>query len=254
MGAWGPGIFSNDTASDVRSEYRELLEDQIPDEEASQRVIASNADLDPDEQHELWLALAAAQHQVGRLDDEVRRKALAVIDGEQGLELWAEAGADALRKRRQALAKLADQLTGPQPGPKKLRRPWRHETDLVPGAVLSYTASNGQMALLRVLRIDLTREGAAPILERLDWDGTRIPAPRRLRRLKPRTRVTDYAPPRLERYRVARFRKKEPDYTDCDFEIVASLEPRPEDKDVQPAIYNYWRSLQTALEQDLAPE
>jgi hypothetical protein len=72
--------------------------------------------------------------------------------------------------------------------------------------------------------------------------------------LKPRTRITGYAPPRLERYRVARFRKKEPDYTDCGFDVVASLEPRPEDPDVQPAIYNYWRSLQTALEQDLAPE
>jgi hypothetical protein len=254
MGAWGPGIFSNDTAADVRSEYRELLEDHVPDEEATQRVIASNGVLAPEEEHELWLALAAAQHEVGRLDDEVRRKALDVIDGEQGLDLWAAAGSDALRKRRQALAKLRDQLTGPQPAPKKLRRPWRHETDLVPGVVLSYTASNGKIALLRVLRIDVDRVGAAPILERLDWDGTRIPSSRKQRRLNPRTRATEYLPPRLERYRVARFRKKDPDYRDCGFDVVATLEPRPEDQDVQPTVYNYWGSLRTALEQDLAPE
>lgn len=55
----------------------------------------------------------------------------------------------------------------------------------MPGAVLTYTASNGQIALLRVLRIDAGREGAAPILERLDWRGTHIPSVRKLRRLKP---------------------------------------------------------------------
>ncbi len=92
MGAWGPAIFSDDTAADIRGEYRELLEDQIPDEEATAQVIQEYQHLDEDEAHVLWLALAAAQAQVGRLEDHVKAAALDVIDTGRGLELWEEAG------------------------------------------------------------------------------------------------------------------------------------------------------------------
>ena len=76
MGVWGPAIFSDDTASDIRNEYRELLEDQVPDEEATQRILHRYQDLDDDEVHVLWLALAAAQQQAGRLEARVRDEAL----------------------------------------------------------------------------------------------------------------------------------------------------------------------------------
>jgi hypothetical protein len=32
VGTWGPGIFSDDTAADVRGDYRELVEDGVPDD------------------------------------------------------------------------------------------------------------------------------------------------------------------------------------------------------------------------------
>lgn len=69
MGAWGPAIFSDDTACDIRSDYRELLEDGVDDAEATRRVIAEYQHLGGDESHVLWLALAAAQSALGRLDD-----------------------------------------------------------------------------------------------------------------------------------------------------------------------------------------
>jgi len=34
MGAWGPAIFSDDLACDIRTDYRELLEDGVAGEEA----------------------------------------------------------------------------------------------------------------------------------------------------------------------------------------------------------------------------
>jgi hypothetical protein len=67
MGAWGTAVFSDDTASDIRGDYRALIEDHVPDDEATQRVIDGYGHLDPDQEHLLWLALAAAQSQVGRL-------------------------------------------------------------------------------------------------------------------------------------------------------------------------------------------
>lgn len=91
MGAWGPGIFSDDVAEDIRSDYRELLEDQVPDDEATRRIIGSYEVLDSDEEHVLWLALAAAQASLGRLDDAVKQRALDVIDHGRRLERWVEA-------------------------------------------------------------------------------------------------------------------------------------------------------------------
>ena len=202
VGAWGPAIFSDDTACDIRGDYRELLEDQVPDEDATRRIIASYRDLDEDEEHILWLALAASQSGLGRLDHDVERRALEVIDSGRGLELWEEAGPEELAKRKAALAKLREQLTGPQPARKSVRRPWRHVTDLEPGDVLSFTASNGSMALVRIARVDDHRIGAAPIVERLDWRGRTLPPESRLRRLEARVDQRPEAPSANGTFRV----------------------------------------------------
>ena len=92
MGSWGPALFSNDTACDVRGDYREMIEDGVEDAEAMRRVFEQyGEDLDdPDEGPIVWLALAHTQSKLGRLDDEVRRRALQVIEGGEGLERWAE--------------------------------------------------------------------------------------------------------------------------------------------------------------------
>ena len=173
MGVWGPAIFSDDTASDIRSEYRDLLEDQVPDEEATQRILHSYKDLDDDEVHVLWLALAAAQQQAVRLEDRVRDEALRIIDTGEGLEYWAEEaddgdGAD-LKKRKAALQALRTKLTGPQPSRKKIRRPYRPTTDLVPGDLLSYTPEQGPTLVFRVIGVESNRHFEAPVMQRLDW-------------------------------------------------------------------------------------
>lgn len=250
MGAWGPAIFSDDTASDIRGEYREMLEDQVPDEEATRRVIEAYSHLDPDEEHVLWLALAAAQSQLGRLENEVKVRALDVIDRGRGLELWEEAGPKALASRKTALARLRAHLTGSQPARKAVRAPWRHETDLQPGDVLAFTASNGQMALLRVANIDDQRVGAAPIVEWLDWSGRSTPGAWRLRRLKPRVGRSPAmgGPLRPATYRVARHRKKDADWSDSGFVRAATVPSSPADAGVQAWTYLEWRGLAKDLE------
>ena len=250
MGAWGTAIFSDDTAADIRSEYRELLEDKVPDQEATRRVLSSYRHLDDDEEHLLWLALAAAQSQVGRLDDEVKAKALEVIDSGRGLQLWAEAGDQELAKRKAVLQKLQATLTGSQPPPRTLRRPWRHVTNLRPGDVLAQTSSNGQLALFRVLRVDDHRVGAAPIMERLNWKGVSVPKTRRLRRLKV-ARLEPTSTPSPDRpavYRVAVHRKKDPDWQQCGFDLVANLPGRAGDEHIQAWSYCTWTQLQGEVE------
>ena len=253
VGAWGPGIFSDDTTSDIRGEYREHLEDQMADDEATRRVLEEWQHLiGSDEEHLLWLALAAAQWQVGRLDAQVKARAVTVIDEGLGLELWEEAGPKALSQRRAALDKLRQQLTGPAAARKTVRRPWRHVTDLRPGQVLTYRASNGQMALLRVARVDDHRVGTAPIMEWLDWSGDQIPRSRKLRRLGPRMN-SGFRPPRPMTYRVARHRKKDPDWGDLGFALLDDTAiVRSGDDQAQAWIYSQWSSMQVTLERALA--
>ncbi|NUT42750.1 MAG: MarR family transcriptional regulator [Thermoactinospora sp.] len=89
MGAWGYALFSDDTALDVRSDYRELIEDGVEDGEATQKILAQYAEIldDPDEGPVVWLALAAAQSKIGRLDAAVLTEALEILDRGIGLDL-----------------------------------------------------------------------------------------------------------------------------------------------------------------------
>lgn len=248
MGAWGPAIFSDDVACDIRGDYRELLEDGVPDDEASARIIEAYAHLDEDEAHVLWLALAAAQAALGRLDDSVRDRALAVIDEGTGLELWAEAGSKELAKRKAALAKLRDTLTGPQKRRSTVRKPWAHVTDLVPGDVLAFRLPDDRLALFRVARLDQQRVGTAPVVRRLDWAKPKLPSSRRLARLKGQP---DPGPgnPRATVLRVAKLRKKDDDWRDVGFELVARVEPHRDDASCSPRMFATWDSLRQGLVQ-----
>lgn len=249
MGAWGPAIFSDDTAEDIRNDYRQMLEDQVPDDEATERVIAAYEHLDDDEQHLLWLALAAAQSSVGRLSDDVKGRALQVIDGGRGLERWEEEGPRVLEKRKAALAKLRDQLTGPQRTRRKLRPPWRHVTDLQAGDVLALTLAGGELALVRVARIDDDRLGVAPVLSLLDWSGRSVPSDHQLRGLQ--TRYARDGSDRPMTYRPSVHRTKAPDWRDAGFEVVAKEVRQVDDGTVQPWSYCGWDVLASAVERDV---
>jgi hypothetical protein len=248
MGAWGPAIFSDDVACDIRDDYRELLEDGVEDEDASARIVEKYKHLDQDEAHVLWLALAAAQAALGRLDDSVRDRALTIIDEGTGLELWAEAGSEKLAKRKAALAKLRDTLTGPPKRRSAVRTPWAHVTDLVPGDVLAFRLPDERLALFRVARLDAQRVGTAPILRRLDWASTKLPSSRKLARLKAQL---DPGPnnTRGTAFRVARHRKKDDDWKDVGFQLVARVDPHRDDASCSPRMYTAWTGLRDGLVQ-----
>jgi hypothetical protein len=245
---WGPAIFSDDVACDIRADYRELLEDGVPDGEAAAQVVDAYDHLGDDEAHVLWLALAAAQAGLGRLDDSVRDKALSIIDDGVGLELWAEAGPTELAKRKAALVKLRDTLTGPQKRRSAVRKPWAHVTDLVPGDVLAFRLPDEKLALFRVARLDPQRVGTAPILRRLDWVKSELPSGRKLARLKAQP---DPGPTnnRGREFRVARHRKKDDDWRDVGFELVARVEPHRDDASCSPGMHTAWKGLREGLVQ-----
>lgn len=123
MGSWGPGIFSDDLAADVREEWRRAILDGGDATQASDALIARyDGQLAGDGADTVfWAGLAAAQMETGRLQPGVRDRALALIDAGGDIELWQETGEASIRER--VLRRLAEKLRGPQPAPKKLRRP-----------------------------------------------------------------------------------------------------------------------------------
>lgn len=91
MGAWGIGIFSNDTAADVREDFRGLVAAGVSAADAAARLheeygVGGDADYDAD----FWLGLAAAQHRLGHVDGEVLRRAIDIIDSEQNSSVGRE--------------------------------------------------------------------------------------------------------------------------------------------------------------------
>ena len=58
MGAWGAGLYANDSTSDVRDTYMGLLRDQLSDEQAFEKTMEQNRDfLGTDEEPLLFFAL-----------------------------------------------------------------------------------------------------------------------------------------------------------------------------------------------------
>ncbi len=177
MGAWGPAVFSDDTALDVRTTYRSALEDGLSDEAARERVLTgfARALTDPDEGPVVWLALALTQWQLGRLDPETQREAVSIIDSGRGLARWQEQGGNAVLRCQAALVKVRAQLLAPQPQLRVVRRPTPKVTDLVPGDVLARRAADGTLTLWRVLELRTSREYVSPLLVPLAYSGQTLP-------------------------------------------------------------------------------
>jgi hypothetical protein len=185
VGVWGTGLFSDDLACDVRDQYRELLEDGVEDGEATRVVLEKFAAYFEERNGIAWLALAVTQSKIGRLDPDIRNRALAVLDRGADLEVWTQENPKLVAKRRAVLEKVRAQLTGPQPPRQRLRPPKRISSGLVAGDVLA-VALPGHVALLRVVRVRTHRLGETPVLEELDFKGADVPPREVLERLAPK--------------------------------------------------------------------
>src|SRR5215470_13656360 len=145
MGTWGTDLFSDDTACDVRDEYREQIEDGVDDAEAMRATLAKfrTAFDDPECGAVCMIALAVTQSKIGRLDPGIRSQALAAIDNGADLAAWERDNPKALPKRRAVLEKARAQLIGPQPARKRLRPPRQRSCGLKAGDGLALTTPSG---------------------------------------------------------------------------------------------------------------
>ena len=122
----------------------------------------------------------------GRLDPDIRNRALDLLDRGADLEEWERESPKQLPRRRAVLEKARALLTGPQPVRKRVRPPRRVLSGLAAGDILAFVLPQ-RVALLRVVRVRKHRLGESPVLEELDFDGAEIPTGAVIERLGPKT-------------------------------------------------------------------
>jgi hypothetical protein len=178
MGIWGAGLFENDDAADLRSDYRAYLADAQSDAGATDSIArdyAASLDRLPDTTA-FWLALASVQWRMGQLDPRVKAAALAIIDSGVDLAQWEHS--PQRKKRRTVLTKLRDMLAGPMPAAKPLPKPlpvqlagWNFSE------VVGYRTAQGKYVLLHVLgyRAWSSVSARAPVVTILNWFAATAP-------------------------------------------------------------------------------
>ena len=231
MGAWGTGLFSDDVACDIRDHFRQLLEDGVEDRAATRLTLEKFGPyLEEPEGVALMIAFAVTQSKVGRLEPDIRDRALAIIEAGADLAVWERENPKLLSKRRAALENARARLTGPQPARRRLRPPKRALSGLAAGDVLALTLPQ-RLALLRVVRVRAHRLGESPVLEELDFDGTEVPARDVLERLGPRTNdPIAFAHPLSSDTRVFAFVMKRIDWQRAGFRKVETISSRAGDE------------------------
>ena len=125
MGAWGTALYSNDTASDIRGDYVDLLRRGNSNEEALKKLMEKNRYCIGDEEEEplFWYALADTLWNYGRLTPEVKEKALYFLDHpEAELARWEDEGGKYVEAWMRTLEKLKTKLLSPQPLEKKVSK------------------------------------------------------------------------------------------------------------------------------------
>ena len=140
MSSWGTGLYQNDVAEDIKIEYKDLLQRGASDDEALRTIIKSKRFMidDYDDAPHFWFALADTQWRLGRLDEDVKRIALELIDAGRSVEEWESVNPKQAKKRAEVLNALKEKLLSEQPERKKISVTRQYKCDWKLGDVYAY--------------------------------------------------------------------------------------------------------------------
>ena len=124
MGAWNASINGNDTAQDLKSEYQAAffyndVETALAKIDTYVRSMFDESD--EEEWCNYYYSLAEYMWKHGIPTEDVRARAIDMIDSGFGLEIWELEGTSTLNKRKKVLAEFRGKLLSPQPPKKKIR-------------------------------------------------------------------------------------------------------------------------------------
>jgi len=247
-------LFSDDVACDVRDHYRQLLEDLVEDSAATRLTLDKFERYLEEPDGVALIAFAVTQSKLGRLDPDIRDRALAIIAAGADLAVWEQENPKLLPKRRAVLEKARAQLTGPQPARRRVRPPKRELCGLAAGDVLALTLPR-RVALLRVVRVRAHRLGETPVLEELDFDGSEVPTGDAIERLAPRVKdPITFMHPLSSDTRFTAFVNQRIDWQQAGFQKVQTIAGRPGDEHAaMPSTGISWAELADRYRRRAAP-
>ena len=147
MGAWGPGISSNDTFADVYGEFFDSFNRGGIVTAISARLIEANKDTinDPDDSNNFWFALAKAQWDCKELDPKLLEQITRIIDSGTDIEVWRrlDANEKTLSKRKVALEKFLVTLRSERPKAKQRKKKKIPQPPFEKGDCLTFRFKNG---------------------------------------------------------------------------------------------------------------
>ena len=154
MGAWGTGVLSDDLVCDVVGSYKELFNRGGSPAQIRQQVLQAYAESirDPDEGPLVWIAVAKAQWDCGRLEPSVLQKIREIVNGGSGLDRWAEQGPKLLNQRKLALRQFLTKLETENLRPCKPRKAVKRKPIFEPGDCVAYQMDDGDWGAILVLR------------------------------------------------------------------------------------------------------
>lgn len=181
MGAWGTGLYSDDTTCEVRDAYKENLQHGLSDTEAYERILDSYGDLIGD--HEVaclvYFALADTAWKVGRLHHDIKEKALGLIRLGGDVAVWERDAAAEAPSRRKVLRTLELRLLSEQPAPKPIKKstpkPKKIRTNAPVGSAFTLDLPSANKGLLVLVGFMDLGKSVDPVFSVLKWRGRSVP-------------------------------------------------------------------------------
>lgn len=203
MGAWGTGLYQDDTTCDVKEDYINLLKIGTEPKDAMKEMIENWEECieDVEEGPLFWFALADTQWKYGLLDEKIKKIALQYIEAGTDLERWKE-DKKLYEKRKIVLEKLKEKLNSEQPQGKKIPKLHLRKRIFKTGDIILYQIQNEELkehrwykkyVLLKVVGLEKSGIGIEPIenyynerdiMSLYNWIGNSKPDIKVLSRLK----------------------------------------------------------------------
>jgi hypothetical protein len=188
MGAWGAGLFSDDTTCEVRDAYIGNLKWGMSDDAAFQATLKQYRGLlhDHDVACLVYFALADTAWKYGRLHPTVKSRALKLLAQGGDISGWEQDSPADAPRRRKVLQALANRLQSPQPPRKPVKveapRPKKVWTTAAIGTVFLLPLPSGGNAALVLVGFWENEKSIDPIFSILKWRGRTEPTPAELKK------------------------------------------------------------------------
>lgn len=155
MGAWNCSINGNDTAQDLIYEYRAVFYYNDVDTAVRKIYDYVTGYIWDDEMPDFIYSLADFMWRKGILTDEIKNKAIEMMDSDYGMEVWKESGEKIYNKRKKILNDFKQKLLSPQPLKKKISLKMNIQPIFNEGDIITFKIETKNLDCSQYINFDL---------------------------------------------------------------------------------------------------